>query len=94
MKIYTLEAGRCIVRDGVPIATIHGVRNYDPCELDQLARDIIPAINSHAALVEALEAMVNAYAPFADASVAQQGEQCLHSSVKKARAALTLTKGA
>ena len=41
MSTYTLDAGRCIVRDGTPIATIHGVGNYDPGEIDALARTMV-----------------------------------------------------
>jgi hypothetical protein len=38
---YTLLAGRCIVRWGTPLATLHGVGDYNPVELDTLARDIV-----------------------------------------------------
>lgn len=46
---YTLDAGRCIVKDGIAIATIHGVGQYDPCEIDALAREIISLLNCNAA---------------------------------------------
>jgi hypothetical protein len=54
---YTLEAGRCIVRDGVPIATISGTtldgRSFPatlysigpPAALDDFARLIVSALN-------------------------------------------------
>jgi hypothetical protein len=38
---YSLDAGRCIVIDGRPVATLHGVGSYDPCEVDALARKIV-----------------------------------------------------
>jgi hypothetical protein len=41
---WSLDAGRCIVKDGKPLATLHGVNNYDPCELDALARWIVSAL--------------------------------------------------
>jgi hypothetical protein len=41
MAKYTLQAGRCIVKDGIPLATLGGVGHYDPCELDDLARTIV-----------------------------------------------------
>lgn len=40
--VYALEAGRCITRDGKPFCTLHGCgNNYDPTELDALARRIV-----------------------------------------------------
>lgn len=51
---FTLDAGRCIVRDGVPFASIHGVWQYDPCEVDKLARQVAALPE----LVAALEAML------------------------------------
>lgn len=54
---YTLEAGRCIVRDGRPFVTIHGVNPpgmlYSPAEVDSFARDVVRAVNSHADLLAA-----------------------------------------
>lgn len=44
------------------------------------------------ALREALEGMLEAYAPGADTTVANYGETALHSSVRKARQALAATK--
>jgi hypothetical protein len=44
--MYKLESGRCIVKSGIPLATIHGVGNYVPTEIDKLARDIVAALNS------------------------------------------------
>lgn len=54
MTTYTLDAGRCFVRDGTPLATLSGVAKYDPCEVDKLARDIVLWANSHADLLAAL----------------------------------------
>lgn len=42
---YALEAGRCITKNGTPLATLHGVGNYDPSELDTLARVIVNKLN-------------------------------------------------
>lgn len=42
---YTLDAGRCIVKDGTPFFTLHGVGNYDPCELDTMAKAIVASLN-------------------------------------------------
>lgn len=46
---YTLEAGRLIVRDGVPLATLHGVRPHEPRELDELAREVVARLNAQCA---------------------------------------------
>lgn len=51
---YTLAAGRCIERDGVAVATLHGVRANTadgyaiggPCEMDAFARDVVAALNA------------------------------------------------
>lgn len=51
---YTLDAGRTIVKDGVPLACISGLGIYDPCEVDELARTAVRAVNAHEVLVEAL----------------------------------------
>lgn len=45
MSKYTLDAGRCIVRDGVAFATIHGIHPYSPTELDQFARRVVACLN-------------------------------------------------
>lgn len=42
---YTLEAGRCICRDGKPFVTIHGVGDYQPVDADKFARDVVAAMN-------------------------------------------------
>lgn len=60
---------------------------------EKVAAFICKAVNSHAALVEALERMLNAYAPYADQTVAQQGDGGLHRAVREARTALKLAKG-
>ena len=44
--VYTLQAGRLIVRDGVPLATLHGARaGYDPVEVDELVVQIVKLLN-------------------------------------------------
>lgn len=45
---YTLDSGRCIVKNGTPLATLHGVGQYDPCELDTLAHVIVNKLNEGA----------------------------------------------
>ena len=58
---YTLAAGRCIVKDGVPFATLHGVGQYSPTDLDAFARDVV-------ADQDALNALrVNGFDPLAAA---------------------------
>jgi hypothetical protein len=42
---FTLEAGRSIVKNGTPLFTMHGSGNYDPCELDALAKTIVASLN-------------------------------------------------
>lgn len=42
---YTLDAGRCIVKNGTPLCTLHGVGEYDPTTLDALARRIVALLN-------------------------------------------------
>ena len=42
---YSLEAGRCILRDGKMLATLHGVQPYDPVEVDELAAEIVRLLN-------------------------------------------------
>ena len=43
---YTLQAGRLIVRDGVPLATLHGAKaGYDPVEVDELVVQIVKLLN-------------------------------------------------
>jgi len=44
---YRLEAGRCITKNGTPLATLHGVDKYNPTELDALARVIVVLLNRH-----------------------------------------------
>lgn len=56
--LYMLEAGRCITRDGVPIATIHGVDRCaagisgvgytigHPADLDDFAHEIVCLLNN------------------------------------------------
>lgn len=53
MPLYMLEAGRCITRDGVPIATIDGVRPDgwkltigSAAELDRFAHAIVALLNA------------------------------------------------
>jgi hypothetical protein len=46
MTKWTLQAGRCIVKDGTPLATLGGVGHYDPCELDELARRIVSLLQA------------------------------------------------
>lgn len=43
---YTLNAGRLIEKDGAGLATLHGVGQYDPCEVDDLARTIVAKLNT------------------------------------------------
>ena len=62
MSKYTLHAGRCIVRDGVPLATLHGVHPYDPCDLDVFARQIVTALNLTPAALAALRNLNDALA--------------------------------
>jgi len=46
---YTVNAGRCIERDGKAFATIHGCGEYSPVELDQFADQVAAALNAQAA---------------------------------------------
>ena len=46
------------------------------------------------ALREALQAMLNTYAPLAAETVVLEGEHALHSAVRQARAALAIVDGA
>jgi len=55
MGRYTLDAGRLIVRDGVPFATLHGVRPYDPVELDAFAREVVAVLTVAPELLAALK---------------------------------------
>ena len=55
MGHYTKEAGRCILKDGKPLCTLHGVNPYDPVELDEFTDTVVRAVNAHAAMLEALE---------------------------------------
>lgn len=52
---YTLDAGRCIVRAGVPFCTLHGVGQYSPTELDAFARQVVRDANAYPRLVAALK---------------------------------------
>lgn len=69
------------------------------CRPDELpnaranAAFIVRAVNAHDALVEAVKQLLQAYAPNAQRSADEEGEQCLHSSVQRARAALKLAEG-
>lgn len=55
--VYTLEAGRCIVRDGVPIATVSRVGSdskghaLTPAEVDEFARRVVTALNACEVLI-------------------------------------------
>ena len=51
---YRLDAGRLIVRDGVPFATLHGVRPYEPVELDAFAREVVATLNTAPELLATL----------------------------------------
>jgi hypothetical protein len=50
---YTLDAGRCIVRDGVPLVTLHKVGSdaagyaLTPTEADEFARLVVDALNAY-----------------------------------------------
>lgn len=57
---YALDAGRLIVRDGKPLAALHGVGQYQPTELDQFARDVV----THANYFERLRAATRTLAGF------------------------------
>jgi hypothetical protein len=62
--MYTLEPGRCIVRDGTPLAVLHGVGNYVPIEVDRLAHVIVDLLNGdrsseHAKLIRSLGVYVS-----------------------------------
>ena len=46
MSKYTLHAGRLIARDGAPVATLHGIRPYDPVELDDFTNEIVRTLNT------------------------------------------------
>jgi hypothetical protein len=48
--VYTLEAGRSILRDGVRFASIgRAGPDVSPTELDTFARDVVAAMNARAA---------------------------------------------
>ncbi len=49
---YTLEPGRCIVRDGKPLCTLHGVADYEPAELDDFATEVVSLLNTAQLFVE------------------------------------------
>ena len=61
---YTLEAGRSILCNGVPFATIHGTKradgSYDPVTLDTFARDVVRHANERDALRERVRALEGA----------------------------------
>jgi len=52
---YRLDAGLLIVRDGEPFATLHGVRPYDPVELDDFAWEVVTVLNTAPGLLAALK---------------------------------------
>lgn len=54
---------------------------------------IVRACNSHYALLEACEKMLEAYAPRAQQTAETSGESSLHSAVQAARAAIAKAKG-
>ena len=56
---YGLEAGRCVTVNGHQFATIHGVREYTPWEVDAFAREVVRNANAYPRLVEALRNVVN-----------------------------------
>lgn len=79
MPRFTLAAGRCIVRDGVPFATIHGVshgRPYDPTELDNFAREVVAVLN---------EAPQPDETPWADLQVRIPDSNCLMEGIRGPR---------
>jgi hypothetical protein len=57
---------------------------------EDAATAIKVAVNAHEALVAAVRELLAAYAPNAQKSADEEGEQCLHTSVQRARAALNL----
>lgn len=45
--VWTLQAGRCICRNGKPLFTIRGVGQYNPVELDALTHEIVQLLNEY-----------------------------------------------
>ena len=55
--IYTVEAGRCIMKNGTPFVSITRA-SASPCEADQFCHTVVSALNRLPLLVEVLEAAV------------------------------------
>lgn len=61
---YTVEAGRQISRNGVPVYTLHKAGNdsdgyaASPVEADEFVKHAVRCVNSHQALVDALRAVL------------------------------------
>lgn len=58
---YTLQAGRCILRDGIPFVTIHGCcdrttgEGFDPTAWDNFARGTVRILNALEGVMETFE---------------------------------------
>lgn len=68
-------------------------RTVATCPWDERAKADAQLIAQAPALLEALEEMLDAYAPFAQRTVDQEGESALHSAVRNARAAIAKATG-
>lgn len=77
--------------DGREIQTMMGLV-VARCETEAGAAEIVRRYNRHADLVLACEAMLEAYAPFAQREADRQGEGCLHPAVRLARTVVAQAK--
>jgi hypothetical protein len=77
------RGGRTVAKTVNQIAT---------AEDEKSIRFIVHACRLHADLVDAVKDLLDAYAPHADKTAAKGGENCLHSSVRKAREILRKAK--
>ena len=104
---YTVEPGRCIMRGGVELVTLHrvtqepgpvngyatGCYTTTPCEADDLTHVVVAALNAEPAMRAALAPLIRWVEEFRGEASDPETYARMTADLQDARAALALPQG-